>query len=204
MSSSWTGLSSSPWLTTPAPPHSSPTPSWPAWAAIRHRATSCPDPSPPPSSTTGSATGLLSISPPISPSRCPPPPSADYAHASVAAQFRNVRTTRSGRILSTVHSPASGTAYGHARRPFRPGTKMVFVVPQRDPPADRQAISTSCGREFAAHLGSDGLLEKRMMFFLAPRRFGPGSRRLGRASPAFHWRSSAGRVYSAQKASRAL
>jgi len=63
------------------------------------QATTCPDPSPPPSSTTGSATGLLSISPPISPSRSLPPPSADYAHASVAAQFRNVRTTRSGRIF---------------------------------------------------------------------------------------------------------
>src|SRR5450759_468069 len=41
----------------------------------------------------------------------------------------------SRRILSTVQRPVSGTAWGHARRPFRTGTNMVFIVPWRDPHA---------------------------------------------------------------------
>ena len=48
------------------------------------------------------------------------------------------------------------------------------AVPIADLPADRQAISTSCGREFGAHLGRDGLLEKRMIVLLGPARFWAG------------------------------
>src|SRR5664280_46489 len=42
-----------------------PTPSWPGWAATRRRATTCPDPCPPPSLTTGCAAGAPSTSSPV-------------------------------------------------------------------------------------------------------------------------------------------
>ena len=36
-------------------------------------------------------------------------------------------------------SSVEGTACGHARRPFRTGTNMVFVVPWRDRSTDENA-----------------------------------------------------------------
>src|SRR5664280_1065348 len=50
----------SPRVSRPAPP----TPSWPGWGATRRRATTCPDPCPPPSLTTGCEAGAPSTSSP--------------------------------------------------------------------------------------------------------------------------------------------
>jgi hypothetical protein len=61
--------------------------------------------------------------------------------ATVPGEFRaHARDHRPDQSLSS--RPIRGTAYGHARRPFRPATKMVFVVPQGDPQLDYRSLTT--------------------------------------------------------------